>query len=67
MDAGLLSIAKVSTAFQQVQVQSAMQTQLLRNAMDSQAQNVQALLQGMAGTTATASHPYLGNSVDVYV
>jgi hypothetical protein len=67
MDTGLLSIAKVSTVLQQVQVQSAMQTQLLRNAMDSQAQNVQALLQGMAGSTAMASHPYLGNSVDVYV
>lgn len=67
MDTGSMSIAKASGALQQAQAQSAMQTQLLRNAMDSQAQNVQVLLQGMAGTTATASHPYLGKNVDVFV
>lgn len=67
MGADLMSIAYASGAMQQAQTLNAIQTQILRNAMDTQTQNAQALLQGMAGTTATASHPYLGKNVDVYV
>lgn len=62
-----MSIAYAMGGMQQAQTLNAIQTQLLQNAMDTQTQNAQALLQGMAGSTATASHPYLGKNVDVYL
>lgn len=67
MDTNLMSIAYASSALSQTQTLSAIQTQLLRNAMDIETQNAQELLQLMAGSTATASHPFLGNKLDVFV
>lgn len=67
MGPDLMSIAYAMGGMQQTQTLNAIQTQLLRNAMDTQTQNAQALLQGMVATTATANHPFLGKNVDVYV
>lgn len=66
MGADLMSIAYASGAMQQAQTLNAIQTQVLSNAMDTQTQNAQALLQ-MVGTSATASHPFLGKNVDFFV
>jgi primosomal protein N' len=67
MDGDLMRIAYAAGGMQQAQTLNAIQVQLLQNAMDTQSQNAQALLQGMTGSTVTASHPYLGKQVDVYV
>jgi hypothetical protein len=67
MDADVLGIANAYNGLKQMQLQSAIQTHVLRNVMDTQSQMLQELLQGAADTTAVVNHPYLGNHVDVYV
>ncbi len=65
MDMDLMSIAYAFSDMKQIQVQSEFQTQVLRNAMDTQTQMAQDLLQVLAASAAI-NPPYLGNNLDVY-
>jgi hypothetical protein len=67
MDTDVLSIASAYTYMQQTQLQSQIQTQVLRNAMDTQSQIMQELLQGVSAAAAPVNPPYLGNNIDMYL
>lgn len=66
MDSDMMSIASAYSGMQMNQLQTAVQTQLLRNAMDAQTQLSQELLQGMAGPSVKMNPSHLGNNLDVY-
>ncbi|MCL6590994.1 MAG: YjfB family protein [Firmicutes bacterium] len=65
MDPEILSIASIMTDMRQSQIQSAVQIQLLRMAMDNQTQAVEELLSNSPGLVPL--NPGLGNHLDMYV
>lgn len=61
----VMSVANIYTALQMNQTQTAVQTGLLRMAMDSQVQTAQNLIEELVATPVNPAH--LGNSIDLYL
>lgn len=61
----VMSVANIYTALQMNQVQNAVQTGLLKMAMDSQTQAAQNIIQDLAAAPANPEH--LGNNIDMYL
>lgn len=60
----VMSVVNIYSALQTNQVHTAVQTGVLRMAMDSQAQAAQNLITEL--TAAPVNPEYLGNSIDMY-
>lgn len=61
----VMSVANIYTALQMSQTQNAVQTSVLRMAIDSQVQTTQNLIQEF--TDAPVNPAHLGNSIDLYL
>ncbi len=61
----VMGVANIYTALQMNQVQNAVQTGLLKMAMESQVQTAQNLVEDLAGASVNPAH--LGNSIDMYL
>jgi len=61
----VMSVANIYTALRMNQVQTAVETSLLRLAMDTQAQAVQNLIEDLGAVSINPAH--LGNNIDVYL
>lgn len=63
----VMDIANTFSSMKQIQLQSAIQTQVLRNAMNSQTQILQELLPSNSVSSDTINPPNLGNNIDMLV
>lgn len=61
----VMSVANIYTALQMSQTQNAVQTSVLRMAMDSQVQTAQNFIQEF--TDAPVNPAHLGNNIDLYL
>ncbi len=61
----VMSVVNIYTALQMNQTQTAVQTGILRMAMDSQVQTTQNLIEEL--TAAPVNPTHLGNSIDMYL
>ena len=61
----VMSVVNIYTALQMNQTQNAVQTGVLKMAMDSQTQNAQNMIEEL--TTDPVNPTHLGNSIDLYL
>ena len=67
MDSGIMSIVDLYSGMRQIQVQTAVQTSLLRMTLDNQVQAVEELLNSALSPQAPLNPPYLGQNIDIVV
>ena len=61
------TIASIATEMSQVRIADAVQTAVLKKAMDIGASSALQLLQALPAPTPVSNPPHLGNSVDTFV
>lgn len=67
MDSGIMSIVDLYSGMRQIQVQTAVQTSLLRMTLDNQVQAIEELLNSTLSPQAPLNPPYLGQNIDIVV
>jgi hypothetical protein len=67
MDSEMMSIVNAFDGMKQMQLQSTIQTSLLRTSLDMQTQAVEQLLSSTPGPEAPVNPPYLGQNLDIRI